>query len=173
MSGLEWGAARGERVRFLTLTSSPQSTKPIHESFRRFVKRVRRKYGTFEYLAVREYTKSGLAHLHVLFRGAYLPQGWVSTVWEEIHQARITYLEEVKGNLLQVASYLAKYVVSGEGERFWWSWGWVYRGFVADWKRVVRAHVREGEPFDREGAVRDWRHLLWKAALGGRQTILK
>jgi hypothetical protein len=171
MSGLEYAAARGERARFLTLTSSPSSSKPIHDSFRSFVKRVRRRYGSFEYLAVKEFTKSGLAHLHILFRGPFLDQAWVSSTWQEIHGAKIVYIEEVRGNLKQVANYLAKYIIS-DGERFWWSWNWVYRGFVRDWNWVRKNHTKEGV-FDVKGAVDAWRRWLWKRSLAGAQARLE
>jgi hypothetical protein len=169
MSGLEFAAARGEKVRFLTLTSAPTSTKDIHHSFRTFVKRVRRK-GKFEYLAVKEYTESGLAHLHILYRGIYLDQAWISETWKQIHGAKITYIEEVKGNLVQVANYLAKYIISG-GERFWWSWNWVYRGFVKDWNYIKYQNTTDGN-VDIKKAVRDWRSWLWKKSLEGTQLTL-
>lgn len=169
MSGLEFAAARGERVRFLTLTSMPSSTKAIHDSFRSFVKRVRRK-GKFEYLAVKEFTKSGLAHLHILYRGIYLNQAWISETWQQIHGAKIIYIEDVRGDLKQVANYLAKYIIS-EGERFWWSWNWVYRGFVRDWNDIKKANIKGGV-FDVKTAIRQWRAWLWQKSLEGVQLVL-
>ncbi len=150
----------------MTLTSSPISPKDIHRSFRTFVKRVRRKHGSFEYIAVKELTKTGLAHLHILYRGAFMPQAWISTTWQEVHQARITYVEEVRGNLKQVSNYLAKYIVS-EGERFWWSWNWVYRGFVRDWKAICKENG-----YRMQDAIDAWRARLWRLAIAGWQTEL-
>jgi hypothetical protein len=150
----------GEVVRFLTLTSSKESPSDIHRSFEIFVKRVRRKFGRFEYIAVKELTKSGLAHIHVLFRGCYMDFEWVRDTWYEIHRAKVVYLEQVRGTHRQVSAYLVKYLDKEyEGSyRFWCSFGWVFRGFVGFWYRVVRKY--------RDRAV-----VMWGLFLTGRVKL--
>ncbi len=166
MSGIEFAFARKERVRFLTLTSTADSPEDIHHSWRLLVKRIRREYGKFEYLAIRELTGSGLKHLHILFRGGFVPQKWVSSTWGAIHGARITYVEEVKGKSKQVANYIAKYITT-DSQRFWWSWGWVYRRFVRDWKDMVHKY---GEIHE---AVYRWHAWIRKIAVQGSWNQLK
>ena len=52
----------------MTLTSSTASPDDIHRSFRVLKERIRRRW-PFEYITVREHTDSGLAHLHIVYRG--------------------------------------------------------------------------------------------------------
>lgn len=74
MSGIELALIKQETLRILCLTSSPQSTRDIHKSFRALVLRLRRRYRKFEYIAVKEVTASGLKHLHIIFKSEYIPQ---------------------------------------------------------------------------------------------------
>lgn len=139
----------------MTLTSSPESPSDIHRGYERLVKRIRRRHGRYEYVAVKELTKSGLVHLHVLWRGSYIEQSWLSNVWKEIHNAQVVYVELMKCKRNQIGSYLVKYLEKdvSASYRFWCSWNWVFRGFVSFWNRVVRVHG--------ERAVRVWKTFLW------------
>lgn len=152
MSGIEFGLVRGDVVRVLTLTSAPGSPD-IHGSWGKFVKRVRRRLDSFEYLSVVEHGKGGLKHIHILFKGGFLSQSWVSRVWGEIHKAPIVYIQRFRGGKKRLGAYLSKYLgkeMSG-ANRFWTSWRWVYFGFVGDWNWLVRKHKRH--------AVERW--LFW------------
>lgn len=147
MSGIE----KGGKLRFLTLTSSPASPVDIQRSWRKLYGRMRRRNLITGYIKVTERTKSGLLHLHVLFRGSFVAQEWLSRVWKEIHGAEIVDIRMAYGRT-GAAGYLAKYM-SKAGERYSWSWEWVYRGFTKTWlaaKRVLtilrhRAPARAGE----------------------------
>jgi len=154
MSGIELAWSLGEDIRFLSLTSSPESPRDIHRSFSAFVKRVRREFGRFEYVAVKETSVKGLEHLHILFRGCYLAHEWVSRNWIEIHKAKIVFLERVWGKKHQVAAYLVKYLGKAwlNSYRFWASWGWVFRGFVGFWARCVHTY--------QDRAVATWQLFL-------------
>ena len=73
------GAEIGMELRFLTLNSSDESVVlgiDILDSFRKFVKRARRKYGVFEYFAVvGEASNEPLRkHIHAICKGVYMPQ---------------------------------------------------------------------------------------------------
>jgi len=141
MSGIEVAWSKGETVRFLSLTSSKESKNDIHRSFEAFVKRVRREFGRFEYLAVRENTLSGLSHIHILFRGCYMPFGWIKENWYEIHKASNVYVEKVYGRKAQVANYLVKYFGKSLGSyRFWCSSAWVFKGFVRFWADLSKRY---------------------------------
>jgi len=163
MSGVVWTDSKGQKLRFLTLTTAGKVPKTHAETTRdwaEFARRARREYGTFEFFKVVEFTRSGLEHLHVLFRGSYIPQGWTSDEWESIHGAKITFIEEVKGTRANVANYLVKYILKGE-ERYSWSKNWVYQGFVADWKKVLALTHTVKE------AVRVWNAHLARLAVSG------
>lgn len=130
MSGIE----KGGELRFLTLTSSPSSPVDIQRSWRKLQMRMQRRHLITGYIKVTERTKAGLLHLHVLFRGSYVAQEWISKVWKAIHGAEIVDIRKAYGKT-GAASYLAKYM-SKAGERYSWSWGWVYRGFAGTWSRA-------------------------------------
>ena len=131
------GIQRGGKARFLTLTSSPESPRDVHHSFRILKERLRRR-GQFEYLAVRERTKSGLTHLHVLCRGRFIPQGWLSDAWKSIHKAPVVWITLVNSGG-EASRYVCKYVGKELADRFWWSWRWVYRGASLVWRVAIRS----------------------------------
>jgi len=164
LSGLEVAHALNEHVRFITLTSSPDSPENIHNSFSKLVKRIRRQFGQFEYFAVKETTASGLVHIHLLYRGPYIPQDWLSSAWAEIHQAPVVWIKEVnlkRDSKKKIASYLVKYLAKNPLGRFWASWNWVFRSFVRFWKMVIE-HYGYGP-----STITLWREFLW-----GRNIIL-
>jgi hypothetical protein len=139
MSGIEVARQRKQHIRVLTLTSGPSSPSDIHASFEVLVKRIRRKFGRFEYLAVEEHTREGLLHLHLLAHGTYIPQDWLSDVWQEIHGAPVVWIARLFS--FRLASHLARYLVKeGAGARFWTSWGFVFRGFVGFWRSLVHRY---------------------------------
>jgi len=137
LSGFEFAKRFGDQIRVLTLTSSPDSPD-IHHSFEVFKKRIRRKFGRFEYLSVKEHTKDGLVHLHICYRGCFMPQSWLSASWNEIHRAKIVYIAKLRS--WNLAKHLARYFIKEGFGRFWSSWSWVYRGYLKDWKKIVSRH---------------------------------
>lgn len=132
------GIHRPGATRLMTLTSSPDSPTDIHRSFRSLKERIRRRFG-FEYIAVVETTTSGLLHLHILYRGDYIPQAWLSNNWQAIHRASVVWISKVKIKR-GVAGYLMKYLGKGMVGRWWSSWGWIYRGWRIVWKWLVAKH---------------------------------
>jgi len=77
------------RLRVLTLTTSDKALsggKDIHRSFRPLVMRLRRRWGHFEYIGVRE-IKGDRQHLHLVFRGEYMEQATISAMWASLHNS--------------------------------------------------------------------------------------
>lgn len=75
--GVRRAQHRGERVRFMTLTSPTQqglTTRELYEAFSRLRVKLRRSGHLREYFAVVEPTRAGALHLHVLATGKFLPQ---------------------------------------------------------------------------------------------------
>lgn len=128
----------------VTLTSSPDAINPIQRDFRRLVMRLRRRGILKDYIRVIENTKSGLQHIHMVYRGNYVAQRLLSAMWEQIHQSPIVDIRNVKRdqrNIRGCARELAKYMAKEGYRRYAWSWGWVYKGFVKTWtdgKRLFR-----------------------------------
>ena len=112
----------------------------------------------FDYYKVR--TTEGVSGvIHVLYFGDYIPQKWLSDAWREITgSAYVVDIRACKDEVKDVdnlARYcVAQYVASQEGgKRFSWSWGWVFKGFVAVWRQFVRElGVRQ--------AIKAWRVFL-------------
>ena len=133
------GAFVGGRLRFLTLTTSDQAIaqgKDLHRSWAALKKRIRRRFGTFEYIAVRE-IKGDRHHLHMVFRGSYMEQLWISEQWTQIHSSKVVFIEAAefarkKGMGWELAKYLGKEL----RHRYWASYGWVFQGWVG-WSRRV------------------------------------
>lgn len=74
------------------------------------------------------------------FRGSYIEQAYLSALWQHIHQSPVVDIRRVKAgkrNKRGVANYLAKYMSKELVKRYSWSWGWVYKGFVATWKKAL------------------------------------
>lgn len=163
MSGLE----RGGTLRFLTLTSSPESTKDIEASFRALYMRAKRRGLIQGYIKVPELTKQGRAHLHVLFRGEYISQKLISKWWSEIHRASVVDIRAVRpyGGKRKVANYMAKYMSKEAAGRYSWSWGWVWKGFCKDWK-IYKAYWSRW--FEKDGVTTFKNCLLgWQMWLHG------
>jgi len=130
MSGIE----KGGELRFLTLTSSPSSPVDIQRSWRKLYMRMKRRKMISGYIKVTERNQSGLLHLHILFRGTYVAQAWLSETWKRIHGAEVVDIRKAYGKK-GAAGYLAKYMSKAD-ERYSWSWEWVYRGFAGVWLRA-------------------------------------
>jgi len=130
------GAETGDRLRFLTINSSDESIVlglDILESFSKLVKRVRRKFGKFEYFGVVTYDKSEplRGHIHVICKGEFMPQREIEDMLIDVHRSIKPYIEAVDdvagaaryiGNYLNLQSYgVRKYIMSA---------GWVFPGWI-------------------------------------------
>lgn len=154
------GMAVGGNIKFITLTTSWaawDAGKDIRQSFRAFIMRLRRRSLCTGYVKVIEFTKAGLPHLHILLRGPYIPQWWLSKIWGEIHLSPIVDVRAVRGRD-GAAGYLAKYMGKDKRSRQSWSWDWVWRGFVQDWKNLLR--VTRPAMFTLTNVIQAWENLL-------------
>lgn len=161
MSGLE----RGGSLRFLTLTTSPQSPEDIQRSWRAIHMRMKRRGLIQGYIKVPEVTRSGRTHLHILFRGSYVSQQLLSSWWQEIHRARVVDIRSFRPyhGKKATASYMAKYMSKELAGRYSWSWGWVWRGFCHDWtswKRYWRKNFESVLNPSFAGCLTGWKWWL-------------
>jgi|GEM_PF-1727559 len=129
------GAEIGMELRFLTLNSSDESVVlglDILDSFRKFVKRARRRYGVFEYFAVvGEASDEPLRkHIHAICKGVYMPQRELEGMWIGVHRSIKPYIKKVK-SVKGAANYLAKYMHQQSSDRYIMSAGWVFPGWVS------------------------------------------
>jgi hypothetical protein len=122
--------------RFFTLTSpgtedGDTSYENFPERWKRFRMRVERRWGRIEYIAVVERQKRGAAHVHVVYRGPFIPQQWLSRVAAECGFGRVADIRRSNPKLMR---YLAKYLTkelsdpSAAPPRYFrrvrWSRGW-------------------------------------------------
>lgn len=156
-SGLEFDGD----LRFLTLTSTRESSPEIQRHFRALMARLKRRGLVTGYIQVPEFTKSGLAHKHILLRGRYIDQVVLSQMWQEIHGSKIVDIRKVRNihGRRQMANEMAKYMAKDTSGRYSWDWGWVWPGFCRDWQRLKRAWRYWNEWTDKPEA--SFQDLLW------------
>jgi hypothetical protein len=141
MSGLTVGKSRRERLRFMTLTSSPESkNRCLNADFRTLKMRILRKFHfKMKYRKIR--TSEGNGVLHIVFRGKYIPQEWLSEQWADIHKSPIVdirSLHETRKGLTGIVFYLiGNYLSKQSFERMSWGYSWVFPAFVRSWKSMI------------------------------------
>jgi hypothetical protein len=134
------GAEGADRLRFLTLNSSDESIVlgiDILESFSKLVKRIRRKYGDFEYFGVVACDENEplREHVHVICKGEFMPQVELEDMWIGVHRSIKPYIEVVD-DVAAAARYIGKYLhtQSYHVRKYIMSAGWVFPGWVS-WSR--------------------------------------
>lgn len=169
MSGLTVGKSRSERLRFLTLTSSPASVgRDLNADFRTLKMRIYRKFHfKMKYWKIR--TNEGNGVLHIIFRGKFIPQEWLSDAWFEIHKSPIVdirSLYETRRGLTGIVFYLVgNYLAKQSFERMSWGYSWVFPAFVRSWKRLV-------EKYGFKRGLELWNKLLCSSFVVTRQVRL-
>ena len=164
LSGLLRARVLGKTVRFMTLTSSPRSKyREINPHFQVLRKRIERNFGKFDYMKFR--TNEGHGVLHVLYVGSFIPQKWLSQNWNEIHEAYIVDIREVKDDKRMVYYLISNYLVKQSFVRMSWSNGWVFKGFVGWWKKFVQHY---GYPL----CIEKWKSFLSDPVLFWKQIGL-
>lgn len=161
MSGLRVGG----RVFMVTLTHSDEAWwggVDITAAFRAYIMRLRRRKWLVGYMKVREYTRRGRPHIHILMRvGSGVSEPLLrmatSAFWGDLFLSPVIDVKSIwseKG----AAGYLAKYMGKDARARYSYSWDWVWRGFAASWKAVVKRQYSCGR--DVGNAVEVWGQML-------------
>ena len=141
---------KGYRFSFLTLTSSPQSPIDILNSWNTLKKRIQRHYNRIYAFIVREYNSTGnLIHLHILLYAPYIEVTWLSANWEDIHNAKIVYIESVNDNKLhhKILGYMAKYIGKNIDTDTTYvfvrsfSYSMFYRGIARLWRLFIKVYL--------------------------------
>jgi len=100
---------------FLTLTLDPKNVEHrkvavphLRWCFNKFREYLKRRFDEApSFICILEFTQAGMPHLHVLF-DRYIPQAWISEVWESLGGGRIVFIKQV--TVRRVARYLSKYL---------------------------------------------------------------
>jgi len=140
------GAEAADRLRFLTINSSDESIVlgiDILKSFSKLVKRMRRKYGVFEYFGVVACDENEplREHIHVICKGVFMPQRELEDMLIDVHRSIKPYIEAVD-DVAGAAGYMGKYLhmQSYRLRKYIMSAGWVFPGWVSWSKRFRRKH---------------------------------
>jgi hypothetical protein len=130
------GAEAADRLRFLTLNSSDESIVlgiDILESFSNLVKRIRRKYGEFEFFGVVACDENEplREHIHVICKGEFMPQREIEDMWIGVHRSIKPYIEAVD-DVAGAARYIGKYLhmQSYHVRKYIMSASWVFPRWV-------------------------------------------
>lgn len=137
---------KGEILRFMTLTSIKDMSMSITKCFNILVKRIKRKYGYFEYLFV--LTSEGVEGvLHILYYGSYIAHSWLSDNWKDITNGAfivgLNIVKEVSSkklfdyivsqvNLFGYVAGQSKYIRCGYSKDF------IYKGWKKDYLDMHR-----------------------------------
>ena len=106
-------AEREQLTRFLTLTLDPSkiegdSVRYLRGVFNKFRLYLRRRYGTpVKYIAVLEFHKSGVAHLHLLV-DRFIPWEWIKQSWSALGGGEVVFIKYV--DVHRISRYLSKYL---------------------------------------------------------------
>lgn len=131
----------GERLRFMTLPYPGGTRQDLRYALRILVKAIRRTYGAFEYKAVYEVgAKTGVGHLHVVFYGGFIAQGWLSHRWESLTGFAVVDIRTADGGSARyMAKTLVGYLTKGDPDGGWpmQSRGWVTVPLASLHERVL------------------------------------
>ena len=108
--------AKASPNRLLTLTIDPKLYFTAREAFDAtrtkiplLARKLRRRFGDFEYLRVTEVTARGWPHFHLLVRSGYIPHQVVRKLWMELTGATIVDIRQVNHSF-HCYTYLCKYL---------------------------------------------------------------
>ena len=143
-SGIKKGIINNERLRFLTLTNKTWNER-LNEDFQILKQRIRRAGYRFEYWKCK--TSEGGGVLHIVYRGDFIPQIFISENWYDI--TGDSFIVDVREIDYRDSKKIARYVVTqhlsgGQGTlyvRSSWSWNWVCRDFVQRWKAIISLYA--------------------------------
>ncbi len=154
------GLSKPGVVRLLTLTTSPEaSSRNYQADFRKLQMRLKRRGLIEDYIRCPERTESGLRHDHIIFRGSYIEQAYLSYLWAKIHDSPVVDIRRVRGRH-SLACYLANYLAKSPAGRYSYSWGWVWKGFAGSWKILKR--FSRGMGWDYKYLLTIWQNcVIW------------
>ena len=163
-------AIGGQPTAFLTLTIRRHESMTANEAATRItaawpvlVKRITRRYG-IKHLArfvVMEATKLGWPHLHVLLRGQWIDQAWLSAQMLDLLDSPVVDIRKIDGPG-RVAGYVAKYVGKathkfGTCKRYWQSRDYDLRTAPPERPKARPGEGWEVNRFTLEGFIERWR----------------
>lgn len=147
-----WRQIREEIACNMALPEDQRFALPVDERWHDIYKRLRQlrrdpeimRRNAVEFLAVVEAQGNGNPHLHIIARGSYVPQRWLSWRMSALARAPICDIRYVKDRR-KLANYVAKYCGKdpqrfGTCKRYWQSKGWALE------PKIEKTPWRIGDP---------------------------
>lgn len=136
---------KADTLRFLTLTSSPNSVD-IWRAWKSFVQQVRRKYGQFAYFMIQ--TNEGNGVIHCVFKGKYIPFEWIQDKWTIYHGAFHVNIKKV-GKVYSpsgLAGYFLTQYIGHQNAivRYQMSRDWLPPKNIEKWTWMKRRYRKKG-----------------------------
>jgi len=139
-SGQTLARFQNKPIRFITLTTSDKAKQlDLARDVDVLIKRIRRKQPKFQYCKVN--TNEGNGVVHVLYKGKYISQPWLSYNWNKIHNSYIVDIRKCH-NDKSIASYLINQYLSSQKcsyTRMSYSNKWIFKGAVKTWRNILTA----------------------------------
>jgi hypothetical protein len=117
--------------RLMTLTTPENFKGSIHQAFRKWLFRMRRKKVVLEYFIVKEWNERHTCiHLHMVLRLEYISYDWAREQWKAVTGALWIHVDKVY-SVKGMANYLGKYLLKSyedmPGQRgYWYSYEWIH-----------------------------------------------
>lgn len=118
-------AVRGSAERLLTLTIRPRPgvskvdlLELAKSKLPRLIAAIRRAYPRIEYMAAWQLTAAGVAHAHLMTRGSYIPQRWLSARWRHLTDSPVVDIRKIH-NARQAARYVTRYMLRDVSRNAW------------------------------------------------------
>ena len=135
----------GETARWFVLTESDEAIAKgldVIQKFNELVRYLRRRYGSFEYCCVRH--RQGdkkRINLHVVYFGQWIDQRVIEDWWWKNYSSHRSKMGKVY-NVKRQAWYLSKYLGGEDFERYHFSKGWVFPGWIGFSKWIKKEFGR-------------------------------
>jgi hypothetical protein len=81
----------------------------MSKAWEKIVAKIRRRWGSFEFVRVWELHKSGYPHLHIVSRGTFIAQKWLSAEWDKMGCGKIVDIRKIE-NSKHATIYITKYL---------------------------------------------------------------
>jgi len=145
---------------FITLTYGTDPLDP-RKDLQQFIRWLRRRVRSAQYAVVREFTKKGRLHFHlVVAPWTYTHQSLISREWNRITGSRVVWVSAINSNHDHVvAVYMAKYMMKRDrvpnGKALTYSRGWPNPVDQNGWAdRIDYEYVFEDAPVQLENRIK-------------------
>lgn len=151
-------AVRGRPERMITLTVQHRDDRNAYDALAlakralpKLISAIRRKYPRIEYLAAWQITHRGTPHVHMMTRGSYIPQRWLSARWRALTGSPIVDIRRIH-TAAQTAKYVTRYMLRDVAKSAW----------LFEHRRIITMSRHWLSEDDSPTASPDWTGWTWR-----------